>query len=791
MWNHSSTQFKTVLLLFFSIFLASCTSSTQKNFDRLYGKSLTTQERLVASDSEQGQFYLNKVQPILESRCAVCHGCYDAPCQLKLTSPEGIDRGSHPSLVYNASRLTADTPQRLGIDASDTQEWRERGFYPVLNEREQSHSANLHANLLYRLISQKIQHPLPEDKLLPDSFDLSLNRKQSCPKIDDIDKYQKQKPLWGMPYALPAISPRELGILTEWLAAGAIMAVDDSPLMQMQSSIKQWESFLNQDSLKHQLVARYIYEHWFLAALYFDELSSDSFFHLVRSSTPPGEPVKIIATRRPFDNPGVDRVYYRFVTAKEAVLQKTHMPYALNQQRLKRIEELFFQPDYTIEKLPGYHHKQAANPFDSFAALPSQSRYKFMLDEAQFTIMGFIKGPVCRGNVALNVINDHFWVFFIDPDHPLAENDDFIASQVNNISFPAENQGVFENIKFWTQYSKSQTRYLLDKSQALETRFKKDHIKLDEALVWNGDLHNDNAALTVFRHFDSASVLKGLVGQTPQTAWLIDYTLLERIHYLLVAGFDVYGNLNHQLLTRLHMDFLRLEGEFNFLALLPDNDRLKLRDHWYRDASNKVKDFIYGSKAYLNYPTSIAYSSDQPGLELINLLKQRLEPVLSHKHTLTNPQVPSKHATLFSALSKIQGGAASIMPEAAIVLVETEAQQNLLYTITSNRAYSNLTSLFAEQKNRLPEEDNLTVIFGVATSYPSVFLQLKESQLSSFVAQIENMNNEEDYEALLDNYGIRRTDANFWKFSDIVHQQYRLQDATQFGLLDYNRLENR
>ena len=41
------------------------------------------------------------------------------------------------------------------------------------------------------------------------------------------------------------------------------------------------------------------------------------------------------------------------------------------------------------------------------------SRYRFMLERAQFSIMNFIKGPVCRGQVALNEINDHFWVFFI------------------------------------------------------------------------------------------------------------------------------------------------------------------------------------------------------------------------------------------------------------------------------------------------------------------------------------------------------------------------------------------
>ena len=30
--------------------------------------------------------------------------------------------------------------------------------------------------------------------------------------------------------------------------------------------------------------------------------------------------------------------------------------------------------------------------------------------------MNFIKGPVCRGQVALNVIDDQFWVFFVQPD---------------------------------------------------------------------------------------------------------------------------------------------------------------------------------------------------------------------------------------------------------------------------------------------------------------------------------------------------------------------------------------
>lgn len=771
--------------------LSSCTALSVSSLNNKFGKPQPQHERIVSADSEEGRFYLNEVQPIIEKRCVVCHGCYDAPCQLKLTSPAGIDRGASTTLVYHASRLTADTPNRLGLDAQSTEEWRERGFFPVLNERKQSATANLQASLLYRMLEQKEQHPLPEGDILPSSFDLSLNRSQSCARIENYDSYVRKTPLWGMPYALPAMDNQELNILKQWLIEGAKMAWPKEPVVALHSRIQQWEQLLNGDSPKHRLVGRYLYEHWFLASLYFSDIASDHFFQLVRSATPPGEPVQIIATRRPFDDPGVQRVYYRFIPANETLLHKTHMPYALNQARLARINDWFFSDNYQVDNLPGYKANNAANPFISFKALPVQARYKFMLDEAQFTIMGFIKGPVCRGNIALNVINDHFWVFFVDPDKPLSDADDFITVQAENLSFPAENQTATEAIKYWLNYSDLQTKYLIAKSEALQKAFNNTPLELDETLVWDGYGTNDNAALTVFRHFDSATVLKGLVGQKPQTAWIIDYTLLERIHYLLVAGFDVYGNFSHQTLTRLYMDFLRMEGEFNLLALLPQEERLRLRDYWYRDASDNVKSFLYGSRAYLDYPPGIDYTSDKPAKELADILKKRLAPVLNMDHSLDNKTVPAKHREALQQLMTLQGKPATLMPEATILMVDQPDGSHQIYTITSNHAYSSLTSLLAEQKNRLPDEDNLSVIYGIGSAYPSVFMRTSEQQLDNLVKRISVLETEADYAMLLDSYGIRRTDPSFWQFSDVLHSTFRRMEPISYGLLDYNRLENR
>ena len=38
--------------------------------------------------------YLGDVKPILDKRCVVCHSCYNSPCQLKMSSYEGLDRGA-------------------------------------------------------------------------------------------------------------------------------------------------------------------------------------------------------------------------------------------------------------------------------------------------------------------------------------------------------------------------------------------------------------------------------------------------------------------------------------------------------------------------------------------------------------------------------------------------------------------------------------------------------------------------------------------------------------------------
>lgn len=778
-----------ILLCFITVF-SGCAVYAGLNYDQLFGPQ-QVRDRQAPLQSPQAHFFLDEVKPIIDKRCVVCHACYDAPCQLKMSSVEGIDRGASKEKIYQGTRLTASKPTRLFEDAQLTQEWRDSGFHPVLNERVQNPTANLDAGLVARLLSQKENHPLPQQVQL-EGFDFSTDRDQQCPTIEEYAQYEQDYPTWGMPYGMPNLEASDYKTLMAWLENGAIMNEHIPLSMDEQSKIAQYEALLNNSSRKSQLTARYLYEHLFLFHLYFSELSSHPrFFTLVRSETPPGEPVKRIATRRPYDDPNVDRVYYRLIPEQGTIVDKTHMPYALNSDRIGKWKEWFIDADYDVEQLPSYHVEVAANPMTSFHSLPVIARFNFLVDNAQNTIMAFIKGPVCRGQLALNVINDRFWVFFVDPQKAnLPEINDFYYSQEQNLKLPGELESNTLPLTNWVTYARQQARYLDGKSEFTNQWFKGADY-LNTSILWNGEQRNPNAALTVFRHFDSASVVQGLVGDKPKTAWVLDYALLERIHYLLVAGFDVYGNFGHQLITRMYMDFLRLEGESNFLTLLPKDVRHQEQSSWYQNQSAQLSDFLQRNIRPFEQESSETYKTDDPKSELYDKIVNHLKPVLNDRYDIVDTGFTSSNEAQLQSIDKIKGAGLLPLPQITMLVITSDGGDDQLFTLLRNNAHQNISSLFDEKSNRDPKHDSLTLVRGVIGSYPAAFWSLEESEIPELVKRLKNLKSEQDYIKLLDRFAIRRSSDKFWPFSDRVHAWYKQNQPTEYGLLDYNRFENR
>ncbi len=742
--------------------------------------------------------YHRDIKPLMDRRCVVCHACNDAPCQLKLDTAAGILRGASKTPVYDGTRLAAALPSRLELDALLTAEWRARDFFPVLNEGDARPETNLAASLLYRMLLLKRDHPLPPGEL-PAQLDVSMQREMQCPAPDEFERYARRTPQGGMPFALPGLSDEEFRRIERWIAGGAPASLPTLP-NELAERVVEWEKFLNGDSRKRQLMARYLFEHWFIADLYFEDdpaasLEPRQFFQIVRSRTPPGQPIAPIATRRPYDDPEVARVWYRLQPQQGARLAKTHLPYALGPHRMARLRELFLGDDYRVTDLPGYDPQSAANPFITFAAMPVRARYRFLLDDAQLFVGNFIKGPVCRGQLALNVINDRFWVLFADPDIEAVVDGDFLAGESANLRLPGEFDPEFNLVglaEAWRGYEQQQATFLAAKAEHLHRHFGDERpVTLD--LLWDGERENTNAALTVFRHFDSASVVQGLVGDVPKTAWVVDYSLFERIHYLLVAGFDVYGSGSHQLLTRLYMDFLRMEGEYNFLHFLPLSLRDAERERWYQGVGASTRDHVYREVNRYRVDTAIAYRSDDPKAELFEQMAARLGPALDRRYALPDDEADTEWSetsrTALQQLAAVRGTAASLLPEISYIRVLRKGAPDAVFSLLRDADHSNVAVLLLEQQRRRPQRDQLTLVPGFIGAYPNVFFVVPEEELPRLARMVRNLQNSGDYRVLTRYYAVQRTDPAFWRHSDWLHGAWRAAEPLGWGLFDLNRYQ--
>jgi hypothetical protein len=268
------------------------------------------------------------VRPILEGRCVVCHACYDAPCQLKLGSAEGIDRGANSDKVYDGRRLRQAELTRLFEDAQTTAQWREKDFHPVLNERAQTREANREAGLMHRLLELKRSHPVEPGALLPDDVDLRLRRDEKCPTVASSVATSASTPSGACPTAsraqrarardrdplarggghAPPAARAPAGSRAQVAAVGAVPEPGLAP--RPASPVAISTSTCSSRTCTSTASG-----------------APPTFFELVRSRTPPGQPIDRIATRRPYDDPGVARPYYRLQPVREAIVAKLHLPY--------------------------------------------------------------------------------------------------------------------------------------------------------------------------------------------------------------------------------------------------------------------------------------------------------------------------------------------------------------------------------------------------------------------------------------------------------------------------------
>lgn len=742
--------------------------------------------------------YQREVKPLLDKRCTVCHSCYNSPCQLKIDSFEGADRGATKQAIYNSSRLRSMDPTRLFIDAQTTEQWRKKEFFSVT---ESSVGNGLNDSIMMQMLSHKMKNPKSVGEYQSESDDLTCAENGK-----ELGGYLKKHPNNGMPFGFPPLKQEEFDIIAGWLVQGAKgpdaaqQAELTTPKASDALAVVQWEAFLNQADAKHAMTARYLYEHLFLAHIKFGTTTNE-FYELVRSRTAPGQPLDLIASVRPYDDPGVAKVYYRFRKIYSTIVYKTHMVFNFDDAQLQRLNALFIEPEWLqTPHLMSYDAKLSANPFVAFEQIPPRSRYQFLLDNAEYTIMTFIHGPVCKGQIALNVIDDHFWIMFVDPDHDLSvAYPGFLKLNRDKLRMPIEMGSDLRAFSALTNDHRQAAVEFYTARQDLYAALNFAGLGYDS--IWKGNRAADAPLLTIYRHFESASVHRGALGNLPKTLWVIDYPLLERIYYALVAGFDVYGTAGHQLVSRLYMDELRIEAESNFLNFLPPASRQKIMESWYQGVGPE-KIGYYPSAL----PAKISYTTHDPKREfvehvvdnhLLPATKIAFDPVNYLRAGSDYPRLPEKYETTddfmraFRALSRPGTPFFAMVNDSnanlAFVRIRREKGPDVAFSIVINRWHDNVAFMINENGRLHPTKDSADFLQGLVGCYPNYFFDVQEKDFPDFIDLIGNFENSSKDLERLAKYGVNRADERLWATYDWFQKRFNEDEPVRGGLFDLNR----
>jgi hypothetical protein len=781
--------------------------------------------------------YLGQIQPILAKRCVVCHGCTDAPCQLKLNSHADVIKGASTVNFYANHVFESAYPGSK--ESAET-------FHPVIGD-------SLNESLLYQFVLLGMKNTTDAD--VNGAFDLdslrdyqdSLDKKGNYQCVDSTSAFEgfvKKHPMAGMPFGMPRLSESDFATLQAWMSEGAYgpTMLNELNAPSKPEIIQKWEKWLNQESPKGQLFSRYLYEHFFTSHIHFDEMPGE-FFQLVRSKTAPLTPIVEIITELPTDAPQLPVFFYRLKKITGVITQKNHIVWRVNNGTLGHLDRQFLQNEWNVKDdeivLPDYSN---TNPFQVFAQIPAIIRHQFMLENAKSIIESMVRGAVCVGRSATYAIADHFWVFFLKPESDVSSGAAFyrlgkdakeaLALDTQRITLLMQIKTRFDNNQY---FLKSYEKALkLDLAKQVEKGLR-DVAGLGLDDIWDGGGTNRNAWLTVVRHDASTTVHYGQEGGFPQSIWVMTFANFERLYYNLVVNFKYWGGVKHKLGTWRSMSHERLDGEDMFLSFLPEHSREAIREEYSgglklpaQMLTGLVGNLLSGKKIERYIDLYPILSQDRPALtklpgkeradlEFARLIQKRMSETIRGSDDLLNSRleddqniyIPAQQQSVeigpintiadwekyvrMITVDRGKGRYAPYLPSTTYIRVGSPGNYKL-YTLISNRGYLSHNFAFTEDLTRAPERDTISVYRGALGDYPELFLDIGLSSSQDFLQRVQslNVNNyKEVLGKLKQDYAIRRNSAEFWPFVDWLHDQIAKADDGYIasGILDLSKYD--
>jgi hypothetical protein len=749
--------------------------------------------------SDVGDAYLDQVQPVIASRCAVCHSCTNGPCQLNMTSYAALERGVNSTNPYKWG-LFDSYPTRVA-DNRPLSEWRGRGFRTVLPENGVSPDDSVFLQAL-EFGEQNYSAPTPDQGPLSLPTVRALAQAQDngdyvCPaSTAEYVNLKMKYPQGGMPWGLPALDAPRHATLENWVRAGAQgpaaaaeQTVSNPQVTVMtqvdpNTVIASWEAFFNGDDLRSQLVARYLYEHSYSANIQLAE-NPGEFYRIVRSHTVAPAPIDAIITDEPQDDPQAARVYYRMQKIDRVIEGKVHVPWEISLNDLDHLKSLFLAPGWDVTTLPDYSDR---NPFDTFAAIPAAVRSRFMIENSRMLFAQFARGPICLVQIASWAVDEYFWIWFLKPESDPSVLQPRLGLDSYATFFSKDGNLVSGVPVLGDKYGEPTYR------AAFESTLRKlKPAGLGASDVWTGDGSNANAWLTVHRHQVSVDVhttqdrpITGL----PKSVWLMSYANFERMYYNAVAQYKYWGSLKHQNDTFNWQIYTRTEAEDLYASLFPDQS--------YRDSlRNRFTSFQ--GKLYNKLFTDYAWGrpSTSPDLktedQLARALMTSMAPVLGPEDRLNHwpndsypSTVPATVATpadfeaALRTLTNREAPFAQFLPN--VVHVRLGGDQ--LYTLLAVRSYREDKISTGEAAARTREHDIMVAIPGLTAYEAHLFVDLPYNRAAAFVSELGAVTDLNSWNAFSARYKIGRNSPDFWPFVDWLHHWQEQNIPLRAGLLE-------
>ncbi len=770
----------------FIIMLSTTTSSSA--FETYYRNDS------FAMAKESSDPYLKTIQPILDKRCVACHSCREAECRLKLTSSEGFQRGGTKELIHG-SALKSVQRTKLFDDAQTIDEWRDKGFYSVMdtpNYMKKFQFDNYSGGKLSILTSALTNKFNPN----LDNKDVNLlgTEAQSC---GDGNKDLSKVP--GMPYRMAALDfKNEFMPLYKWAQQGSNAYFPNSGVLKEMKTphnpelIKKWERFFNNPSSKGKWTSRFLYEHLFLSRFYFEEAPGE-FFELIRSSTRAPQDIKVLPTVHAWENPGKKTFYYRLRKVHSSIVFKNHMVYKVNDSILEELKDNFWYTDWGRERNVVSFNFKISNPLVAFKHMPAKSRYSWMLKNAHMLLDVSARAQNCRSVGAASPYWDNMLHIFVRPDADATVVYDKKFYDEAGKYLPIPNLTGGKKNPF-TNFKKAQNKYVKVKRK-YQDKLRPNGFKLED--IWDGEGVDKNAIVTVLRHEWTASAHKGQMGQGPRSVLLMDFAKFERYFYLCNVATEVSDGMLWQSRVVTYLFDTKRESEDQFLSFIPKKYRRLIR-------KNLVQGFDVDKEFVA--PFALPYNKDSDKIKIDprrpfnsfvkNLLSTHFTPDVIGKNSYSIKHFETEDDDTLRTLEELSTlkGFPAFIPNVSYLRIEDEYGESEFYTLAVNRYFKSRNKLSLvksnieyEKSKRVPRRDRLDVYKGIIVNYPEKIYTIKADQLHIFLQDLHKVNSREKFLTFNNQYGLSQTAENFWSVIDDANSKFISNNPITGGIIDLHK----